>query len=159
MTKGSSKTTCASCFPFNVFIFRAMATAILSSGTSSRSTVAPLTRIQCRDIFLVAGRSAQAIGHPQTKIAISQPPGGRSVVNLQPGSSKFSISFTSPARSMCGLQPPQYFTPITCMYAKQRCRLYISRDCSFLDPGNFLSQFLLVFEIPLPRDHDPLRLG
>jgi hypothetical protein len=132
------------CFIFNSCIFRTMTQAILSSGTGSKSTVSPPTRIQCRDMFLAAGRSAQAIGQPQTKIAISHRLDGRSVVNLQPGGSNFSISLTNPDRSICGLQPPQYFTPIKPMSTRHRYEIYLYRMArqSLIPAISFASFFL-----------------
>jgi hypothetical protein len=97
---------------FNACILLTITSAILLSGTDSQSTVAPPTRIQCCAMLLMVGRSAQAIGHPQTRIAISHRFAVWSVTSPQSGGSNFSISRTNPERLIWGLQPPQYLMPI-----------------------------------------------
>ena len=96
-------------FVCNMSIFSMMAAAILSSCIESRSSVAPLTRIQRLEMPRTSGLSAQAIGHPHTSIPISHGDDVISVTSRKPGWSNFSISRTNPGRSIRGLQPAAVF--------------------------------------------------
>ena len=107
-------------------ILAMMTDAISSSCMKSRSTVGPPTRIQRVERSRTSGLSAQAIGHPHTSIPISHGVDDISVTSRKPGWSNFSISRTNPDRSIRGLQPPQYFMPISPMYETYRCSNRVS---------------------------------